>query len=352
MSRPLGIAGVFGNVSTTNGATLISVSSYGHGLRRRSTYNEQHRADACSATGAPVTPGLRCRCRSRRLHPAAASAPAAAAINYECASRTATLNGLMTLAICPASALSRPSRCAKSPRPPISARRSAHWRSAGSGDRPTAKTPWRRLIRWDLTCRSPGCDRAAERSDIDHTVPWQPRADASVEHQALLSHPSPDEKRLAVAPVGEPSQQLPDGAIILTAPTGHVSAREPHGAAMFPALADARRASCTSRPTLRTSRHQTESAMMPRRKQTPRTGSPETASTPNAANAPNSSPKKNANAKPGSRPTTNHPLLTPATHPRGRSPRCLNPLHRCRTGRITPPTDARSAETRNIRLTN
>jgi Domain of unknown function (DUF222) len=39
------------------------------------------------------------------------------------------------------------------------------------GYRPTAKTA--ELVRWrDLTCRWPGCDAPAEKSDIDHTVPW------------------------------------------------------------------------------------------------------------------------------------------------------------------------------------
>ena len=38
------------------------------------------------------------------------------------------------------------------------------------GYRPSAATL--EFLRWrDLTCRWPGCDRPAEKSDIDHTVP-------------------------------------------------------------------------------------------------------------------------------------------------------------------------------------
>ncbi|MGV0795299.1 DUF222 domain-containing protein, partial [Mycolicibacterium sp. XJ1819] len=37
--------------------------------------------------------------------------------------------------------------------------------------RPSAATA--EFIRWrDLTCRWPGCDTPAAKSDIDHTVPW------------------------------------------------------------------------------------------------------------------------------------------------------------------------------------
>ena len=39
------------------------------------------------------------------------------------------------------------------------------------GYRPSAKTL--EFIRWrDLTCRWPGCDQPARKSDIDHTVPY------------------------------------------------------------------------------------------------------------------------------------------------------------------------------------
>ena len=39
------------------------------------------------------------------------------------------------------------------------------------GYRPTAKN--KEFVRWrDLTCRWPGCDKPAEKSDIDHTVPY------------------------------------------------------------------------------------------------------------------------------------------------------------------------------------
>jgi hypothetical protein len=42
---------------------------------------------------------------------------------------------------------------------------------AESGYRPSATLA--EFIRWrDLTCRWPGCDKPAQKSDIDHTVPY------------------------------------------------------------------------------------------------------------------------------------------------------------------------------------
>ena len=83
------------------------------------------------------------------------------------------------------------------------------------------------------TVRWPGCDRSAEESDIDHTVPWPYGSDASVEPGARLPHP-------------------PSGQDVLCGLDRSAAARWDHrvnrshraspiapihGAAMFPALA-------------------------------------------------------------------------------------------------------------------
>jgi Domain of unknown function (DUF222) len=99
------------------------------------------------------------------------------------------------------------------------------------GYRPSAAT--REFIRWrDLTCRWPGCDRPAERCDVDHTVPWPDGP----------THPSNNKPYCRVHHLiktfygGWRDQQMADGTIVLTAPTGHIYTTEPHGASMFPAL--------------------------------------------------------------------------------------------------------------------
>jgi len=47
----------------------------------------------------------------------------------------------------------------------------------------------------DLTCRFPGCDCPAEYADIDHTVPWPMRPNASVKPEAALQGSLRSEKR-------------------------------------------------------------------------------------------------------------------------------------------------------------
>jgi hypothetical protein len=122
------------------------------------------------------------------------------------------------------------------------------------------------FVRWrDLTCRWPGCDKPAEKSDIDHTVPYPvgPTHPSNTKPYCRTHHLV---KTFCTGPRGWTDQQLPDGTIVLGAPTGHRYRTEPHGAAMFPALAQ---------PTgeLNIPPHvvppdSDRSAMMPRRSQT------------------------------------------------------------------------------------
>jgi hypothetical protein len=100
------------------------------------------------------------------------------------------------------------------------------------GYRPSTAT--REFLRWrHLTCCWPGCDRPADKCDIDHTVPYPygPTHPSNNKPYCRIHH------LIKTFILGWTDQQLPDGTIILTAPTGHTYTTEPHGAAMFPALA-------------------------------------------------------------------------------------------------------------------
>jgi Domain of unknown function (DUF222) len=132
------------------------------------------------------------------------------------------------------------------------------------GYRPSAKTV--EFIQWrDLTCRWPGCDRPAEKSDVDHTVPWPfgPTHPSNNKPYCRCHHLI---KTFFGGPGGWTDQQLPDGTIILTAPTGHVYTTEPHGANMFPALGQS--TGEVDIPPHLMPPDTDRSVMMPRRKQT------------------------------------------------------------------------------------
>ena len=130
---------------------------------------------------------------------------------------------------------------------------------ADPGYRPSAAC--KEFVQWrDLTCRWPGCDKPALRSDIDHTVPWP----------AGSTHASNNKCYCRIHHLIKTfgcwsDQQMPDGTIILTSPTGHVYSTEPHGAAMFPTLGKS-----TGELDLPEAREEPtdRSAMMPKRRQT------------------------------------------------------------------------------------
>jgi hypothetical protein len=101
------------------------------------------------------------------------------------------------------------------------------------------------LERWircrDLTCRFPGCDRAAWFADIDHTIPFnhiRPSAGGLTvpsnnkcycrhHHRVKTFHDGLD---------GWRDEQLPDGTVVLTSPTGRVYRNTPAGAELFPQM--------------------------------------------------------------------------------------------------------------------
>uniref|UniRef100_A0A5Q5CHU4 HNH nuclease domain-containing protein n=1 Tax=Mycobacterium sp. (strain JLS) TaxID=164757 RepID=A0A5Q5CHU4_MYCSJ len=97
-------------------------------------------------------------------------------------------------------------------------------------------TPSRALAEYvrcrDLTCRFPGCDRPAMRTDVDHTVPYAgggPTQAANLKCLCRLHH-------LLKTFGGWKDQQLPDGTVIWTSPSGHTYITTPGSALLFPGL--------------------------------------------------------------------------------------------------------------------
>ncbi len=87
----------------------------------------------------------------------------------------------------------------------------------------------------DLTCRWPGCNVAAERCDIDHTVPW-PYGTTHPSNTKLYCRIHHLIKTFHCGPQGWRDQQHPDGTITITAPNGRVYTTRPDGALFFPSL--------------------------------------------------------------------------------------------------------------------
>ncbi len=82
----------------------------------------------------------------------------------------------------------------------------------------------------DLTCRHPGCDRPAEQTDIDHTVPWP----------IGPTHPSNTACRCRKHHLaktfwpGWTELQHPDGTLDITTPTGHTYTTKPGATLLYP----------------------------------------------------------------------------------------------------------------------
>jgi hypothetical protein len=118
----------------------------------------------------------------------------------------------------------------------------------------------------DLSCRFPGCDRPAHRTDIDHTIPY-PHGPTCASNLACLCRTHHLLKTFWTGDHGWHVQQFPDATLIWTAPTGHTYTTRPGSALLFPDLAQ------PTAPVL-IKRIPTESAcgdrgaMMPRRHRT------------------------------------------------------------------------------------
>jgi hypothetical protein len=261
-----GMALVSGHVRAADGAALdqrleaLAATVCEHDPRTKA----QRRADACG----PLARGeatLACQCGRDDCAAGSERAAAATAVIHVLAEQ-ATLDGasdtpgyLPGFGILPAESVRE--LAARAALKPVVIPTQAE---PDPGYRPSATSL--EFIRWrDLTCRWPGCDKPAQKSDIDHTVPYP----------VGPTHPSNNKpycrthhliKTFCIGPRGWTDQQLPDGTVVLTAPTGHLYSTEPHGAAMFPALAQP--TGELDMPPHAVPRETDRSAMMPRRKQT------------------------------------------------------------------------------------
>ncbi|MFN8072278.1 MAG: HNH endonuclease signature motif containing protein [Mycobacterium sp.] len=90
----------------------------------------------------------------------------------------------------------------------------------------------------DLTCRFPGCDKAAEFCDIDHTIPWQQGGPTHPSNLATLCRAHHLLKTFWCGESGWQEKQHPDGRIVWTSPSGRTYTTTPGGALFFPQLAE------------------------------------------------------------------------------------------------------------------
>lgn len=84
----------------------------------------------------------------------------------------------------------------------------------------------------DLTCRFPGCDRAAIESDLDHTIPHSEGGDTHASNLKCLCRLH----HLIKTFWGWHDRQLPDGTVIWTSPSGRTYVTTPGSALLFPDL--------------------------------------------------------------------------------------------------------------------
>jgi Domain of unknown function (DUF222) len=84
----------------------------------------------------------------------------------------------------------------------------------------------------DLTCRAPGCDRAATECDLDHTIPY---ADGGATHASNLKCVCRTHHLLKTF-WGWHDEQLPDATVIWTMPSGQTYVTTPGSALLFPVL--------------------------------------------------------------------------------------------------------------------
>jgi Domain of unknown function (DUF222) len=91
-------------------------------------------------------------------------------------------------------------------------------------DRYTVPAPLRAFLqRRDGTCRKPGCNRSADRCDLDHTQEWQHGGQTAHDNLAHLCQMHHDEKHHTNVSV----KHLPNGDLEWTLPSGHTYISEP-----------------------------------------------------------------------------------------------------------------------------
>ncbi|MDT5302684.1 MAG: hypothetical protein QOG79_5926, partial [Mycobacterium sp.] len=99
--------------------------------------------------------------------------------------------------------------------------------------RPSAKLA--RFVRnRDLTCCFPGCERPAERCDLDHSTPHGAGGLTHPGNIKCLCRKHHLLKTFWIGPTGWTDQQLCDGTIVWISPTGHRYTRPPGSRLHFP----------------------------------------------------------------------------------------------------------------------
>ncbi|WP_173009811.1 HNH endonuclease signature motif containing protein [Mycolicibacterium sp. P9-64] len=86
----------------------------------------------------------------------------------------------------------------------------------------------------DHTCTFPGCNRPAERCDLDHTTPHGPGGLTHPGNLKALCRKHHLLKTFWTGPTGWTDQQLGDGTIVWISPTGHRYTRPPGARLHFP----------------------------------------------------------------------------------------------------------------------
>jgi hypothetical protein len=85
----------------------------------------------------------------------------------------------------------------------------------------------------DLTCRAPGCNRAADLTDIDHTIPW-PTGPTHPSNTSCKCRQHHLLKTFWTGEGGGSDQQRPDGSVIWTTPAAVTYTTRPGAALFFP----------------------------------------------------------------------------------------------------------------------
>jgi hypothetical protein len=86
----------------------------------------------------------------------------------------------------------------------------------------------------DLTCCFPGCDRPAERCDLDHSTPHGVGGLTHPGNTKCLCRKHHLLKTFWTGPTGWTDQQLSDGTVVWISPTGHRYTRPPGSRLYFP----------------------------------------------------------------------------------------------------------------------
>jgi hypothetical protein len=140
----------------------------------------------------------------------------------------------------------------------------------GDGPAEPRYTPSRALGEFircrDLTCRFPGCDKAAQFCDLDHTVPYPvgPTHPSNLKCLCRFHHLL---KTFWCGRGGWRDRQLPDGTIIWTSPTGHTYTTYPGSLHLFPTLCEPTATLWTGDPPV-IETNGDRGAMMPKRRHT------------------------------------------------------------------------------------